>query len=286
MFYELRTFLLFGEEGSVQKVAKRLPLTQPAVSRQIQRLEHALGLQLLDRRQKPPALTPMGVEVLSRGKEIMEAFAKLKAISAAPEPEGVFRIGLVNGLAHETLAINLAAVVTRFPGVSIRLKSGWSSDLAEQHRLGLLDAAILLSDGSRFYDADKIGEEEMVVVASSGLLTNRKKKEQLGWVLSPEPCDARRYLASRLAQKNQPLVVNAEVEHPGMQMGLVRQGFGLGLMPRRLLDQNGSDGIEEINAKDGGFHLHVLMLRSPHLGSMTKVADAIAAETSAFVSGR
>ena len=51
MLDELRTFVLFTEEGSVQKVAQRLPLTQPAVSRQIQRLEQALGVQLLDRRR-------------------------------------------------------------------------------------------------------------------------------------------------------------------------------------------------------------------------------------------
>ncbi len=242
MFDELKTFVLFAEEGSLQKVALRLPLTQPAVTRQIQRLEQRLGLQLLDRRQKPPVLTPQGLEVLARSREIIRAFEELKTIAGVPEPEGVFRLGLVNGLANESLAEGFAAVVARFPHVSLRLKSGWSAELAEQHRLGLLDAAIVLSDGSQFYDAEKIGVEELVVVGSSGLPVS-EKEEQTAWVLGPEPCDARRSLVGRLAQNNRPLIVVAEIEHPGLQIGLIRQGLGLGLLPKRLIGEIRPAGI-------------------------------------------
>lgn len=285
MFVELRTFVLFAEEGSVQKVAQRLPLTQPAVSRQIQRLEQALGAPLLDRRQKPPKLTPMGYEVLARSRDILDAVENLKAIAAPLEPEGVFRFGLVNGLAHDKLAQSVAAVVARFPRVSLRLKSGWSSELAEQHRLGNLDAAVILSDGSRFYDAERVGEEEIVVVGARELAAAPEKCSRMGWVLSPEPCDARHCLAGRLAQHNRPLVVAAEIEHAGLQMGLVRQGLGLGLMPKRLIGQANPDGIVAIDAVGGSLRLDVLMLQLPHPGPMTKVMDAIATEIRAFVAG-
>lgn len=43
MLQEMRTFVLFSQERSIQRVAERLPLTQPAVTRQIQRLEQELG---------------------------------------------------------------------------------------------------------------------------------------------------------------------------------------------------------------------------------------------------
>ncbi|MCK8779996.1 LysR family transcriptional regulator [Rhizobium sp. NTR19] len=286
MIEELRTFVLFAEEGSVQKVAQRLPLTQPAVSRQIQRLEQALGVQLLDRRQKPPKLTPMGHEVLTRSRDILDAVNDLKAIATVAEPEGVFRLGLVNGLAHDRLAGNIAAVIARFPRLSLRLTSGWSSELAEQHRLGRLEAAIILSDGSRFYGAERIGREELVVVGSRDSAASSARQALTGWVLSPEPCDARRSLAARLAQQNRPLVVAAEIEHAGLQMALVREGLGLGLMPKRFIERHRHDGIVEIDAIGGSLNLDVLMLRSPHLGPMTKVADTIAAEIQNFVAGQ
>src|SRR5260370_23213204 len=108
----------------------------------------------------------MGIDVLARSREILIAFENLKALVASPEPEGVFRFGLVNGLAHDTLAEGVAAVIAQFPRVTLRLKSGWSSDLAEQHRVGLLDAAVILSDGARFYDAERIGEERLVAIGA------------------------------------------------------------------------------------------------------------------------
>ncbi len=286
MIEELRTFVLFAEEGSVQKVAQRLPLTQPAVSRQIQRLEQALGVQLLDRRQKPPKLTPMGHEVLARSRDILDAVKDLKAIATVAEPEGVFRLGLVNGLAHDRLAGNIAAVIARFPRLSLRLTSGWSNELAEEHRLGRLEAAIILSDGSRFYGAERIGREELVVVGSRDSAASSARQALTSWVLSPEPCDARRSLAARLAQQNRPLVVVAEIEHAGLQMALVRDGLGLGLMPKRFIERHRHEGIVEIDAIGGSLNLEVLMLRSPHLGPMTKVADTIAAEIRNFVAGQ
>jgi DNA-binding transcriptional LysR family regulator len=283
MFQELRTFVIFAEEGAVQKVAQRLPLTQPAVSRQIQRLEQALGTKLLDRRQKPPILTPMGCEVVARSREILDAFENLKSIAAIPEPEGVFRFGLVNGLAHEELAESVAAVISQFPRVSLRLKSGWSGELAEQHRLGHLDAAVILSDGSRFYDAEQIGEEEVVSVASRDFDAGPEK--QVGWVLSPEGCDVRQRLTRRLAKMDLPLVVSAEIEHAGLQLGMVRQGMGLGLMPKRLISRNPPAGIVEVEGIGGSLHFEVLMLRSPHISPVAKVADALAAEIRSFLAG-
>lgn len=282
MFYEMRTFVLFADEGSVQKVAQRLPLTQPAVSRQIQRFEQALGVTLLDRRQKPPILTPAGLEVLSRSRDILAAFENMKAVAATPEPSGLFRLGIAKGLTHGSLAGELAAAMARFPKISMRMKSAWSHELGEEFRLGQLDAAILLSDGSRYRQAEHIGDERLVIIGATGPAFDPDK---MVWVLSPEPCDARRCLADLLASERQPLVIAAEVEDAGMQLALVRRGFGLGLMPRRLFESATPDGIEKVSFGHRELSLDVVMLRSPHLAAMVKVADAISDVARAFIAG-
>ena len=284
MFDEMRTFVLFAEEGSVQKVAQRLPLTQPAVSRQIQRLEQALGITLLDRRQKPPVLTPAGHEVLARSRDILAAFENMKAVAAAPEAHGLFRLGVAKGLAHDSLAGELGSAMARFPRVSMRLKSQWSHELAEQFRLGHLDAAMLLSERSRYPHAENIGDEKLIVIGASGT-SIADDPDTRTWVLSPEPCDARRCLAELLAGQRQPLTIAAEIEDAGMQLALVRRGFGLGLMPRRLFESSSPHGIEEVDISDQDLHLDVVMLRSPHLGSMSKVVDAISTVARSFITG-
>src|SRR6266487_3962576 len=57
---DLHVFLAVVEWGSMAKAAHRLAVTQPAVSKSIADLEHALGVRLLDR-------NPQGVEVTLYG---------------------------------------------------------------------------------------------------------------------------------------------------------------------------------------------------------------------------
>ncbi|TMJ18266.1 MAG: LysR family transcriptional regulator [Alphaproteobacteria bacterium] len=95
MLGEMRAFSIFAEVGSVQAAAARLYLTQSAVTRQIKRLEQELGTPLLDRRFKPPILTPAGSTVLERSRDILQQVAELKAISSpTKEPAGKLRVGV------------------------------------------------------------------------------------------------------------------------------------------------------------------------------------------------
>ena len=49
MLEELRFFLVILEEGSLRRAAKRLHISQPALTRQMQLLEHDLGGRILER---------------------------------------------------------------------------------------------------------------------------------------------------------------------------------------------------------------------------------------------
>ena len=60
----LRTYLEVARLGSFSEAAKRLGITQPAVSFQIQRLEQELGVRLVDRSQKAISMTEAGKRLL------------------------------------------------------------------------------------------------------------------------------------------------------------------------------------------------------------------------------
>ena len=60
----LRTYLEIVRLGSFSEVAKKLSITQPAVSFQINKLERDLGVRLLDRRQKAITMTDAGKRLL------------------------------------------------------------------------------------------------------------------------------------------------------------------------------------------------------------------------------
>ncbi|TGQ44018.1 MULTISPECIES: LysR family transcriptional regulator [unclassified Mesorhizobium] len=279
MLEELRTLALFAEEGSIQKVARRLPLTQPAVTRQIQRLEEMLATELLDRRLKPPRLTGAGLEVLARGRDILAAVDALKSFARRAEPEGVLRLGLAHGLSDEYMAGAIARAVALFPRVSLRLTTGWSAELVEQHNRGQLDVAMTLQAGRIEGTGNVIGTERLCVVAGSqaGRLPDLAAAS---WVLSPKPCDARLRLVAALGNGHR-LVVAAEIQDAAMQMEWVRMGYGLSLLPMRLIHQRMPDGIVPVEANGFDLSMQVVFLRSPHLHRLTKVADEIAAAVSA-----
>jgi DNA-binding transcriptional LysR family regulator len=57
---DLKAFITVAELGSFVRTAKALNLSQPALSRRIQKLEDALGAQLLERSTHHVALTMVG----------------------------------------------------------------------------------------------------------------------------------------------------------------------------------------------------------------------------------
>ena len=73
----LRTFRQVAEVGSFSEVAKRLSITQPAVSFQIQKLEREVGVRLIDRGQKSVTLTDAGKRLLSFAILVDEEQARL-----------------------------------------------------------------------------------------------------------------------------------------------------------------------------------------------------------------
>ncbi|RUX33877.1 LysR family transcriptional regulator [Mesorhizobium sp. M2A.F.Ca.ET.042.01.1.1] len=286
MLEELRTLVLFAEEGSIQKVARRLPLTQPAVTRQLQRLEDVLGTTLLDRRQKPPRLTAAGLEVLTRARYILASVEALKSFAAEAEPRGVLRVGLAHGLSDAAVANAIAGAATAFPKASLRLRTAWSAELVDQFDRGQLDMAIVL----RPFDYEgpgALGIERLSVIAQSGgSAHDLETQSSMPWVLSPEPCDARQTLLSGMGRdERRRLVVAAEIQDPAMQMAWVRRGHGLGLMPSRLAARGIPDGLALIDAGDLDLSMWVVALCSPHLNALAKVADAIAQAVGKAIAG-
>jgi DNA-binding transcriptional LysR family regulator len=97
--FDIEAFVAVVETGSVNRAALRLNLTQPAVTRRIQSFEATVGgAALLDRRAKPPVLTPAGRRVLEGCRQVLKAVTELRATASSGEPSGELRLGIAYGL--------------------------------------------------------------------------------------------------------------------------------------------------------------------------------------------
>jgi LysR family nitrogen assimilation transcriptional regulator len=67
---ELRNFMRVARAGSVSRAAQELRLAQPALSRQIRKLEHELGVSLFARHGRGVRLSAAGSLLLERAEAI------------------------------------------------------------------------------------------------------------------------------------------------------------------------------------------------------------------------
>jgi DNA-binding transcriptional LysR family regulator len=80
----LDIFIQIAESGAMSTTARRMGLTQSAVSQMIANLETSIGVQLFDRRIRPIALTPAGLVLLNKARPLL--LEARSVIKAAREP--------------------------------------------------------------------------------------------------------------------------------------------------------------------------------------------------------
>jgi DNA-binding transcriptional LysR family regulator len=96
----VRMFVAVAEEGSIHAGARRLMLTQPAVSQALCKLEREVGT-LLVRTPRGVELTPAGWAFLANGRDLLSRADELslEVRSIARTGNHVLRVGLMAGIA-------------------------------------------------------------------------------------------------------------------------------------------------------------------------------------------
>jgi DNA-binding transcriptional LysR family regulator len=94
----VRYFTVVAEQRNFSRAATELHLAQPSLSRQIQRLEHRLGVRLLDRTPQGSQLTEAGKAFLPQAQALLHAARQAALTARAYAPAGKVIIGYVEDL--------------------------------------------------------------------------------------------------------------------------------------------------------------------------------------------
>jgi DNA-binding transcriptional LysR family regulator len=283
---DIQAFVAVAEAGSINRAARRLHLTQPAVTRRLQSLEAALGaVVLLDRRIRPPVLTPVGRQVLESCRRVLSAVGDLKADASPGVPKGGFRIGVAHGLAEGVLSSPFDEVRQRFPQVRLRISANWTNHLIEELRGGALDCAVaLIDDQTRLpteVTATALDTEELVVVGAKSLsLQTGRRRLRLqdiaghGWVLNPPGCGFRTAVQRVFDREGLALDVTAEVFGHDLQLSLAARGAGLTVAPRSKFETSADRrALQVVHSHGLEFRTTVALLRRGSLGKLDSIAD-------------
>jgi DNA-binding transcriptional LysR family regulator len=165
-FAEIEAFLQVAERGSVTVAARDLGLTQPGLSRQIQRLERALGTPLLVRSRDGVALTLAGErfrayaeEVLARHREFLNELQGAESML-----EGELRIAASTTPSEFLVARLIADFTAAHPNVRAIVFTADSQSVVEEVFQGRRDlgfvGARIARKGLRF---DPVAEDEVLL---------------------------------------------------------------------------------------------------------------------------
>ncbi|GGG40421.1 LysR family transcriptional regulator [Chelatococcus composti] len=280
---DLRALVAVAETGSLARAASRLNITQPAVTRRLQRLEAELNAQLLDREQKPARLTAAGEHAYREGVKVLSAADQFASALRSSQAKPPLRIGISSGIADSVLSVGIDAVRRTVPQAKLVVMVDWTERLVAKLAAQELDAVIGMRRGSA---ADMpelslwhIASEEVVVVAradhpATGCIPLSSLARE-AWVINPDGCGFRHLLDRALAATGHTLDISVELWGVDVQLSLVARGLGLGLVPARLVAASPwRDQLKVLDVSDFHARLAVWMIARRNIAPCTAHALA------------
>jgi DNA-binding transcriptional LysR family regulator len=280
---DLLALVEFAQAGSITGAADRLYRTPSAITRQLQRLEAALGAELLDRSVKPPRLNSLGSRVLEQARDVLQRTEAIKSTASRDaEPHGLLRIGLAHPLAEGTLIEPIRALTETYPKVRLLLLSERTPELFNRLTAGELDVAVVpLPEGktapppllTNIIATDRV---EIVQSVAGNVDGDWESLGRAPWVLNPPGCFLRAGLIDRMGRAGFTPMIAAEIHNMHLQLAFVQSGYGVGLLPARFIAGNNSlDTVEVLRPPSFELHMSVAIVRVGQLGALEKTVGLL-----------
>jgi DNA-binding transcriptional LysR family regulator len=164
---QLRALVEVVELGSFSAAARRLNLTQPAVSLQIRELESRMATRLVDRVGKRAYPTPAGRELIGHARSIFEAETRAVAALRRHKEGHVGRVHI--GAGPAALAYLLLPVLQRVrlahPTLELAVTTGNTAEITERMMRNAIDLGFTgLPVDAALFEATVIREMRMVAI--------------------------------------------------------------------------------------------------------------------------
>lgn len=142
---DLRYLVALAEHRHFGRAAAASFVSQPTLSTQIKKLEHELGVTLVERTPRKVLLTEVGREIAQRAREVLNEVDQIKAIARRTlDPEsGTVRLGIFPTLGPYLLPHVVPHIRTRFPRLELLLVEEKTEAVLRLLREGRLDAGVL-----------------------------------------------------------------------------------------------------------------------------------------------
>jgi len=176
---QLKYLVALSETGHFGRAAEACFITQPSLSAAISELENLLGAQLVERNKRQVLITPLGREVVSRARNILQEVDELTMMAqSATEPlSGPINFGVIPTIGPYLLPDVINRLRAGFPKLQPFLLEDQTAKLIELLAAGKLDIALIaLPIEENWLEEMDLFEDRFVFACSPDNPLTRKKK--------------------------------------------------------------------------------------------------------------
>jgi DNA-binding transcriptional LysR family regulator len=237
---ELQAVCSIAEYGSFMAASLTLNVSQPALTRTVQRVEQAIGLELFRRTTRRIEITPAGQEFIALANRILAdlriSFENMREIT--DEQRGQVIVSTVMSAAY----IQLPGIVSRYresrPRVEIHMREGVHGTVLEDVRSGVADLGITyVDDVPPELSSIRLTTEAFHTVMPKGHPLSSKsgitlqEASRFAMVSLPKEAQTRRLLDGLASAEGLVLQHAVTVSQFATVMQFVQAGVGLAIVP-------------------------------------------------------
>ncbi|GAA0479841.1 LysR family transcriptional regulator [Tatumella punctata] len=282
---DIDALLAVVQFSSLSQAAEHLGITQSAITRRLQSLEQSLGTRLLDRQTKPLRLTTVGQRVYQQCLALKREARRLYAMADdGGQPRGPLRLGLPQSLSELSLTYTLNNLRQEFSHAGITVSCGWGGQLLNRLENFDLDAMLAIGPANlavpENIQAVKLKPMAVAVIARKGMFSEHitlGEAAETGWVLNPEGCGLRAGIIRYLEHSGSRFNVNVESAGALLQMQLVANGNGIGIVPLAVLESSPlRESLQIIASQEYQPENYLWLLSAPEQGNLMPAIRAFA----------
>jgi len=250
----LRYFAAVAAEGNLTRAAERLFVSQPALTKQIKRLESQLGVPLFIRSRAGMALTAAGQALADSTPAVLagwdQALRQTKA--AASRAARVLRVGFMSSAANEATPQIIAAFARRRPGWRADMQQAAWSDPTAGLACGDVDVALLRLP---FPGQDDVRIEVLLTeprwavlpathpLAAYDRISFRELWDEPFVAASEETGWWRDYWLATSERQGHPVRIGFVTDQPDAWLTAIANGYGIALAPESAARYYARPGI-------------------------------------------
>jgi DNA-binding transcriptional LysR family regulator len=232
---QLKTLLAVAECGTFTKAAEAVHLTPSAVSQQMMALESELGVNLFDRTSRRSTLNAQGWQMVEAARKLLQiAEETIDAISGR-RAIGTLNVGSVRTSAFSLLPRGIVALQSKYQGLRVKLRTGFSEALLADVVARRLDAAVVAEHVAMPRDLQwsPFIREPLLIIAPPGTpqLSGRELLQSLPFIRFRSAVPLANLIDTELAREGLRLNEIAEIDTVAAIVQCVRYGLGAAIVP-------------------------------------------------------